>query len=163
MRRSLMGCVPQLSRKNHTMQTSTVASLYAGEILPTVAFELLKSDRSAILVDVRTVPEWTFAGYPDLSSLDKAVIKLSWRLYPTMQINAEFVDQLAQEIPDPHTPILFLCKTGGRSLDAAIAMSAHGYTRCFNITFGFEGDIDEKNHRGSLSGWKAENLPWEQH
>ena len=144
------------------MESETLTTLYAGEISPLKAFELLKSDPSAVLVDVRTVPEWAFTGCPDLSSLDKSVIKLSWRLYPTMQINSEFESQLSREIDDQHANILFMCKTGGRSLDAAIAMTAHGYTRCYNITHGFEGDLDAQHHRGTKSGWKADNLPWEQ-
>jgi rhodanese-related sulfurtransferase len=142
--------------------SESLSMLYAGELSPTEAFEYLKNDPAAQMVDVRTVAEWSLTGYPDLSSLGKSVIKLSWRLYPTMQINSEFADQLAREIPDLHTPLLFMCKIGGRSLDAAIAMTALGYTRCYNITDGFEGSMDAAQHRGTVSGWKAENLPWEQ-
>lgn len=144
------------------MNLDTVHTIYAGELMPVQAFDLLKADRSAVLVDVRTVPEWTFTGYPDLSSITKSVIKISWRLYPTMQVNSEFESQLSREVADQHAPILFICRTGGRSLDAAIAMTAHGYSRCFNITHGFEGDIDARKHRGAQTGWKADNLPWEQ-
>jgi rhodanese-related sulfurtransferase len=144
------------------MKSEAISALYAGEITPVAAFTLLQQEPSSVMVDVRTVPEWTFAGYPDLSMFGKSVIKLSWRLYPTMQINSEFEDQLSREVTDRNVPIIFMCKVGGRSLDAAIAMTASGYTRCYNMTHGFEGDLNEAHQRGTNTGWKAENLPWGQ-
>lgn len=135
----------------------SLESLYAGEITPRQAFDLLKSNPSAILVDVRTPPEWNGVGYPDLSSLGKDIIRLSWRLYPGMQRNADFETQLAAAVPDTAAPLLFLCRSGARSLDAAIAMTACGYSACFNITDGFEGHPSTPAH-----GWKAEQLPWRQ-
>lgn len=136
--------------------------LYAGDLTPVQAWEILELDPKAILVDVRTVPEWTFVGTPDLSSLHKSVVKISWRIYPTMQINADFATQIEREVPDKTSPLLFICRTGGRSLDAAIAMTGKGYAKCYNIIDGFEGTTDAVSHRGTISGWKADGLPWEQ-
>ena len=135
---------------------------YAGDVLPQQAWDLLKEDGSATLVDVRTVPEWTFSGVPDLSSLGKEVIMLSWQFYPSMQVNDKFVEQLERCIIDKDTPLLFLCRIGGRSLSAAKAMAEAGYTKCYNIADGFEGSVDAHKHRGTVAGWKAEALPWEQ-
>lgn len=135
---------------------------YAGDITAQEAWELLESDKNAQLVDVRTVPEWVFVGYPDLSSLNKSLLRISWRMYPQMLPNDEFERQLSEEVEDKDAPLLFLCRSGGRSLDAAIAMTTKGYSKCYNIVGGFEGDLDEGNHRGFKSGWKATNLPWEQ-
>lgn len=140
----------------------TMQHLYAGEITPSEAFVFLKENAAALLVDVRTLPEWGFVGYPDIKLLGKEVIRLSWRLYPTMQRNNAFEQQISQEVIDKTTPLLFICRTGGRSLDAAIAMTAAGYTHCFNVTDGFEGEQNQHNHRGKLNGWKAEQLPWRQ-
>ena len=36
-----------------------------------------------------------------------------------------------------------------------------GFTNCFNILEGFEGDKDAQSRR-IVSGWKAAGLPWEQ-
>ncbi len=135
---------------------------YAGDLSPKEAWELLKKDKKAQLVDVRTVPEWAFVGYPNLSSLKRKLILISWRRYPQMLPNQEFERQLLEEVPDRNTPLLFLCRSGGRSLDAAIAMTAKGYSTCYNIAGGFEGDLDEGNHRGTGNCWKSANLPWEQ-
>ncbi len=134
----------------------------AGNISSKDAWQFLKSNEDTILVDVRTLPEWTFVGIPDLSSLGKETIILSWRIYPGMEINSDFENKLSKIISDKDTPILFICRSGGRSLDAAAAMTSKGYKNCFNISDGFEGPIDTKGHRCSIDGWKAANLPWKQ-
>ncbi|MHA1113507.1 MAG: rhodanese-like domain-containing protein, partial [Alphaproteobacteria bacterium] len=59
-------------------------------------------------------------------------------------------------------PTLFLCRSGARSMAAAMAMTALGHTDCRNIVEGFEGDLNGDHHRGEASGWKAAGLPWEQ-
>lgn len=135
---------------------------YAGDVSPKEAWEELKKNKKAELVDVRTVAEWTFIGVPDLSGIDKNIRQISWRIYPSMEIDSGFEKKLMSEITDKDTPIYFLCRSGGRSLDAAIAMTASGYNHCYNIAGGFEGEVDGENHRGKAGGWKAENLPWGQ-
>lgn len=136
--------------------------LYAGDITSSQAWEILKLDPKAALVDVRTIPEWTFVGGPDLSMLRKSAVRISWRVYPTMQVNPDFIKQLEAEVSDKTAPLLFLCRIGGRSLDAAIAATEAGYVKCYNIIDGFEGTVDALGQRGNVSGWKAERLPWEQ-
>jgi rhodanese-related sulfurtransferase len=135
---------------------------YAGDISPRDAWYMLKSDPSAQLVDVRTQPEWTLVGLPDLSSLQRSVLTISWKFYPSFERNEQFLEQLAQEVPDNTTVLMFLCKTGGRSLDAALAATAHGYKTCYNISGGFEGDANERRQRGTVNGWKSANLAWQQ-
>lgn len=141
---------------------NTFEQLYAGDITSTQAWEILRLDPKAALIDVRTIPEWTFVGLPDLSTLEKSPVKVSWRIYPTMQVNPDFVAQVEREVPDKKSPLLFLCRSGGRSLDAAVAMTEAGYLKCYNIMDGFEGVCDAVSHRGEISGWKSSYLPWEQ-
>jgi len=57
---------------------------YAGELSVGDAFALLKSDKKAELVDVRTQAEWTWVGVPDLSGLGKTPIFVEWASYPGM-------------------------------------------------------------------------------
>lgn len=135
---------------------------YAGDLPSKQAWDLLSTDKRAQLVDVRTVAEWMFVGTPDLSALDKKPILLSWQVYPTMQINPEFVGEVAKRAPSRDAPLLFLCRSGARSRSAAEAMTAAGYSRCYNIANGFEGPVDGKRHRGQAAGWKADRLPWTQ-
>jgi len=80
-----------------------------------------------------------------------------------MQVNSEFAPQVEKlEGIAKDTPLFFLCRSGGRSHDAAVEMAKHGYTQCYNIIDGFEGEPDATGHRGMTNGWKQANLPWEQ-
>ena len=135
---------------------------YAGEVSPEDAFEFVKA-HPAVVVDVRTLPEWQFVGVPELRGTQGTLATISWKLYPDFSSNVRFADELAA-LPGmgKDTPLLFLCRSGGRSLDAAVAMTALGYRYCFNISDGFEGDPDASAHRGVAKGWKAKHLPWKQ-
>jgi rhodanese-related sulfurtransferase len=135
---------------------------YAGEKKPMEAWDLLNSKPSAQLIDVRTKPEWSFVGIPDLSSIGKQTVLLSWQVYPSMDKNSEFAAQIKKAIPAADTPLLFICRSGARSRAAAETMTAQGYSACYNVAEGFEGNPDREHHRGRVSGWKAAGLPWAQ-
>ncbi len=136
--------------------------VYAGDVTPAAAWQALGANPAAELVDVRTAPEWVFAGVPDLTSLGKTLHKISWKFYPAYDLNSQFLAQLEAAMPDRSAPIYFLCKTGGRSLDAAVAATGAGYTTCYNIAGGMEGEMNDARQRGQRNGWKASQLPWEQ-
>jgi len=138
------------------------ANAYAGDIAPKQAWEILVSDPKAVLVDVRTPAEWNYVGVPDLGSVGKQAVFLPWLFFPSMEVNAKFVEQLASSGIDRDAPLLFLCRSGVRSKAAALAMTQQGFTACYNIANGFEGDSDPTRHRGTVSGWKVEGLPWVQ-
>ncbi len=135
---------------------------YAGDITPKQAFELLSEDPRATLVDVRTDAEWNNIGVPDLSGLGKRPLLVQWQTAPTMQVNPGFEDQVSEQAAGHDAPILFLCRSGARSRSAAIAMTAMGFGRCYNVSDGFEGPPDGAGYRGTLAGWKADGLPWRQ-
>ncbi len=134
---------------------------------PRTAWSMLEHEADAVLVDVRTRPEWSFVGTPDLTPLGKQVVLTEWRMFPTMAINTGFVDELLGQIGPPPGRILFLCRSGARSMEAAQRMAealgaaGHG-TRCVNVAEGFEGDLDRAGHRGHHNGWKAHGLAWRQ-
>ncbi|MBI1212444.1 MAG: rhodanese-like domain-containing protein [Alphaproteobacteria bacterium] len=136
------------------------------EVPPVEAWEVLKNDPKAQLVDVRTTAEWTFVGVPDLRTLGRQVLTIEWSQFPSMARNADFEAQLAAMLKvqgaGVDTPIVFLCRSGARSLSAAQAMAAKGFTRCLNLTGGFEGELDQEKHRGRRNGWKQAGLPWVQ-
>lgn len=136
--------------------------LYAGDILPLKAWEILKEDSQAVLVDVRTMAEWHYVGLPDLRPIGKSVIRLEWRSLPDMSLNVNFAEELNSVVPKKENTILLLCRTGGRSMEAAMCLTRFGYETCYNIAYGFEGDADLSSHRGKVNGWKAEKLPWRQ-
>ncbi len=143
-------------------QRANPTSLFAGDVSPQEAWEALQADTNAQLVDVRTHAEWVFSGLPNLATLRKETATVSWKLYPNFDLNPHFASQLEKTVPDKSAPLYFLCKTGGRSTDAAMAATALGYTTCYNIAGGFEGDMNNLHQRGKISGWKAADLPWHQ-
>jgi rhodanese-related sulfurtransferase len=141
-------------------QGGWVQMSYAGDLKPTEAWKLLTEDKSAQLVDVRTRPEWMFVGLPDLSSVDRRPVLQSWQVFPAMEVDGNFVAEISRQIPDRDAPIVFICRSGGRSRAAASAVAAAGYRRCYNLAGGFEGNPDAQRHRGKTDGWKAAGLPW---
>jgi len=137
-------------------------STYAGDISPRDTWEKLRQSPDARLVDVRTQAEWQFVGVPDLSSLEKQPLLVSWQVFPTMARNEAFAQQLAAQGISTDTPLYFLCRSGVRSKAAAELMTSLGYGQCWNISDGFEGPLDGARHRGGQAGWKASDLPWMQ-
>lgn len=140
------------------------AHSYAGDISPLDAWKLLSDNPNAVLVDVRTDAEWRFVGVPDLSSLGREVLFLEWNSSDGRP-NARFADQLREHVAPAETggdrPVLFLCRSGNRSIGAAEVATELGITPAYNILDGFEGQLDANGHRGE-TGWRAIGLPWKQ-
>jgi rhodanese-related sulfurtransferase len=137
---------------------------YAGDVMAREAWDALVANPNAVFVDVRTQVEWQLIGRPDLSSIEREPIYLQW---VTMQgVNKKFVEELQAALEErgagKDAPVYFMCQSGGRSKMAAMQCTELGYTASFNIAEGFEGDLDEHQHRNSVSGWKVAGLPWTQ-
>ncbi len=135
---------------------------YAGDVDVTETWQRLSEDAQAVLIDVRTAAEWNFVGLPDLSSLDKQVQRSEWKAFPSMDRNPNFQQEVEQAGVAKDTAVFLLCRSGQRSRDAAILLTAAGYKHCYNVAGGFEGDKDSAGHRGTVGGWKMAGLPWVQ-
>jgi rhodanese-related sulfurtransferase len=139
---------------------------YAGDVSVEETWEGLSSDPKAVLIDVRTQAEWTYVGIPSLDPLGKSPVLIEWQTFPTGSLAPGFVERLTHELSergvDRDASLFFICRSGARSRSAAIAMTAAGFGRCFNVGPGFEGPMDEDGHRASISGWKMAGLPWKQ-
>lgn len=134
---------------------------YAGDITPEEAWKVLVDDPEAVLVDCRTEAEWRFVGVADLSSLQRDVVYVEWSRTDGTR-NAGFVgDLVAAGVTPGERPVVFLCRSGNRSIPAAEAATAAGITPSYNVLDGFEGNLDENRHRGA-TGWRAIGLPWTQ-
>lgn len=147
--------------------TDSAASLsYAGDISPLSAWEILQSEADAVLVDVRTNAEWAFVGVPDLTALEKEILLMQWQVFPQMARDSAFNEKLDGMLRECRTgmdsAVVFICRSGARSRDAAISLTGAGYRRCYNLAGGFEGDLDANGHRGNVNGWKFAGLPWRQ-
>jgi rhodanese-related sulfurtransferase len=145
---------------------SSPARPYGGDVAPQAAWKALSADKTALLVDVRTQAEWTYVGVPDLTAIGRAPLFLEYQTFPEMQVRPGF-GQIAAAVvraagARPDTAIFMLCRSGARSRAAAVALSAEGFARVYNVSEGFEGEADENGHRGRAKGWKAAGLPWSQ-
>ncbi|MBI1328252.1 MAG: rhodanese-like domain-containing protein [Alphaproteobacteria bacterium] len=140
----------------------TALQPYAADVSATVAWEKISTEKKAQLIDVRTESEWRSVGMPDLSSVGKKPIFLSLFFAPDMTENVAFADEIMQAVPDRDTPLYFMCRSGGRSAQAATLMTQRGYTQCYNIFDGFEGEPDARGHLCTVNGWRAQQLPWRQ-
>ena len=107
------------------------------------------------LVDVRTAEELAFVGRLPGS------LHIPWATGLNMAPNPDFLEQLATLVPR-QAEVLFLCRSGKRSLAAARLAAANGWHRAYNIAEGFEGELDPGRQRGKLNGWRRRGLPWVQ-
>jgi rhodanese-related sulfurtransferase len=126
---------------------------YAGATTPPEAWQLLRQG-AATMIDVRTAPEFRFVGRVPGS------INVEWRGFELPQRTA-FIQSLA-EIARRDTPLLLICRSAVRSDDAALAAVEAGFTRVYNVLEGFEGQIDTRQQRGRIDGWRYRGLPWVQ-
>jgi rhodanese-related sulfurtransferase len=126
---------------------------YKGELTPQEAAELLQLAPSAKIVDVRTRAEWDWVGrVPN-------AVEIEWNQYPGGVRNPNFLAELKRQV-DPEALVMFLCRSGARSVAAATAATEAGYGDCYNILEGFEGDKDASGHRNTVGGWRKAGLPW---
>ncbi len=123
---------------------------------PQQTWTLWQEHSNAVLVDVRTKMEHVFVGHPP------GAIHIAWKEAPDWQINTDFVSEVEKHQLDKTAPVLLLCRSGQRSLEAAMALQAAGFTDLINIVDGFEGPLDQQQHRGQIAGWRYDGLPWRQ-
>lgn len=137
---------------------------YAGDVSAKQAWEMLERDEDAHLIDVRTRAEWMFVGVPDTGDLGKPPLFVEWQ--NAQGRNPDFVEEIRAKLAESDAakdaPLLFLCRSGGRSRAAAMACTGAGLGACYNVAGGFEGDLDQSRHRNTVNGWRRDGLPWVQ-
>ncbi len=142
------------------MQTETQVQ----SIDPLEAHQLLQDNPRAVLVDVRSATEFLFVGHPI------GAVHVSWIDEPDWDINPNFVTEIRKlmlggiscDSMDNCAPVVLICRSGKRSLEAGQELVKNGFRKVFNISEGFEGDLDQHHHRSSVGGWRFHGLPWEQ-
>lgn len=127
---------------------------FTGTVLPHEAWALFQAEH-AVIVDVRTNEERKFVGYVE------DTIHIPWATGTALNRNPRFAKELESKVGKDKT-ILLLCRSGKRSAAAANVAFNAGFENIYNIEQGFEGDLDEDNHRGSFNGWRFHHLPWRQ-
>lgn len=122
---------------------------------PKQAYDFLEATPEAVFVDVRSDIEHMFVGHPVGSML------IPWIDGPDWEINPDFVAQV-KKAASVNRPVVLICRSGKRSVDAGLALEQAGLTEIYNVLHGFEGDLDEHHHRNAVNGWRHEGLPWVQ-
>ncbi len=135
---------------------------YAGDLSPRRTWDMMVENPRAALLDVRTPAEWSYVGLPDLSTLGRQPVLVPWLEFPSMNLNPDFLKQVSDADIDPKQGLLIICRSGVRSKSAAVVLTGAGYSTCYNVAHGFEGDKDPAGHRGTVNGWKVDGLPWGQ-
>ncbi len=125
-------------------------------VKPPQAYEIMRDNTDAVLVDVRSKLEYTHVGHP------QGAVHIVWKDGLEWSLNPNFVAEVERAVPDVNSPVLLLCRSGQRSMDAAKALEQVGYKNLINIDEGFEGSLDQEKHRGTMGGWRFYGLPWEQ-
>ncbi|MFT3931031.1 MAG: rhodanese-like domain-containing protein [Spongiibacteraceae bacterium] len=127
---------------------------YAGGVTPEEAWHLFSTEQ-AVLIDVRTSEERKFVGHVPNTQ------HVAWATGTSMTRNPRFARELETKLKKDQI-VLFLCRSGKRSAEAARAAAKAGFTNAFNVLEGFEGEIDDNGQRGHLGGWRSHRLPWVQ-
>ena len=127
---------------------------YAGALTPLETHEVLQLTKNAKLIDVRSRAELELVGkIPQAAHIE-------WAFYPGMVANQDFATQLTMQV-DKESVVIFMCRTGGRSHNAATLAAQLGFTEAYNMLEGFEGEATpDTRQRCRINGWKVADLPW---
>lgn len=128
---------------------------FEGALTPLEAAEVLRLAPNARLIDVRTKAELDWVGRVP------GAIEIEWQDYPAKHLNPYFLQTLKHSVVS-ESLLLFLCRSGQRSAQAAKAATEAGFPDCYNILEGFEGDKDANGQRNKVGGWRHAGLPWQQ-
>ncbi len=125
------------------------------ELSPQEAYELAK-EPSSYLIDVRSIAEYVFVGHPEMAyNIPSSFWNEEEQGFLT---NDTFIENLTALFKKSDI-LIFLCRSGGRSLRAANRVAQAGYRKVYNLTQGFEGAKDENGYR-TTGGWKNSGVPY---
>jgi len=88
-----------------------------------------------------------------------AALPVEWSTYPGGKTNPDFLPQLA-ELVDPDEPVMFICRSGGRSHSAAIAATEAATASATTCSKDSKADKDPNQQRNRIGGWRLAGLPW---
>ena len=125
---------------------------------PKSAADFLRENPDALFIDCRSEMEFLFVGHP------VGALHVAWNDGPDWDVNPHFVGQVKRLAGTNHAkrPILLICRSGNRSQEAGEALERAGFTAVYNVSHGFEGELNDRHQRNSLAGWRHDGLPWEQ-
>ncbi len=133
-------------------------------LTPVEAWEMLEANQRVVMIDVRSSMEFLFVGHP------RGSVHVPWIDAPSWTVNADFITEVRKVMlggigigeHGDDAPVVLICRSGKRSLEAGKLLIENGFTTVYNIEEGFEGELDGKHHRSTVGGWRFHGLPWEQ-
>jgi rhodanese-related sulfurtransferase len=126
-------------------------------LTPLEAAEFLKRTPDAVFVDVRSEIEFFYVGHP------VGAEHVAFQEPPDWNVDPHFVAHVKKLVAGVKSrPVVLICRSGRRSVDAGELLERDGFTQVFNVLHGFEGELDEHMHRGRRNGWRHDGLPWQQ-
>lgn len=133
-------------------------------VTPAEAYRLVEKDQRVVLIDVRSSMEFLFVGHP------RGSVHVPWIDEPDWIVNPDFVTEVRKVMlggvgMDDHgsdAPVVLICRSGKRSLEAGKLLIVKGFIEVYNVSEGFEGELDDSHHRSTRGGWRFHGLPWEQ-
>lgn len=133
-------------------------------LTPAQAHQLIQDDPQALFVDIRSTMEFLFVGHP------AGAVHVPWIDEPDWTVNPQFLTEIRKRLlggavctaEDACAPVVLICRSGKRSLEAGKALLEAGLPTVFHVDEGFEGELDEQHHRSTRGGWRFRGLPWEQ-
>jgi rhodanese-related sulfurtransferase len=134
-------------------------------LTPIQAYEFLKAHPEALFVDCRSEAEYFLVGHPLVDRPTGEPTRpenVCWADEMKLEVNADFVADIERLARSKERPIVIICRSGRRSVFAGEALEAAGYRDVTNVLEGFEGPLDDRYQRGTVSGWRRDGLPWEQ-
>lgn len=124
------------------------------DLLPEQAYRFLQDNPEALFVDVRSEAEHLFVGRP------AGAILIEWIDSTTWEINPDFVTHVKRAAGNTGRPLVLICRSGRRSAEAGRVLEHEGFSEVYNVLHGFEGELDDRHHRGTINGWRHDDLPW---
>lgn len=125
-------------------------------LTPLQAHAFLQAHPEAVLIDCRTEMEFFYVGHP------AGAVHVAWHEPPDWEPNPAFAQEVLRETGSKDQPVLLICRSGKRTLDAGAVLEAAGFADVTNVLSGFEGDLNEHFQRNKINGWRVDGLPWEQ-
>lgn len=133
-------------------------------VSPQEAWQIMHDNPRTLLVDIRSSMEFLFVGHP------RGAVHIPWIDEPEWVVNPHFATEIRKlllggvscDAEEGCAPIILICRSGKRSKEAGELLIGNGIKNVFHIDEGFEGELDENHHRGTVGGWRFHNLPWEQ-
>jgi rhodanese-related sulfurtransferase len=124
-------------------------------LTPKEAAAFLQAHPEAVFIDCRSEWEYLFVGHPI------GALLIPWYEGENWDLNPRFLTEV-KAAASHNRPVVLICRSGNRSREAGEFLEKHGFGQVYNVSYGFEGELDEHHHRSTRNGWRFDGLPWEQ-